>query len=92
MVDSTRYRELVGSLLYLTHTRPNISYVVGAVSRYMQEPHEPHCKAAKRILRYFKGTHSFWLHYATDCTLYIVGYIDSDWAGDAFIPGRRLCS
>jgi len=42
LVDSTLYRQLVGSLLYLTHTRPDISFAVGVCSRYMQEPHELH--------------------------------------------------
>jgi hypothetical protein len=52
LVDNTLYRQLVGSLLYLTHSRPDLSYAVGVVSRFMQEPHELHWKAAKRILRY----------------------------------------
>ena len=52
LVDCTLYRQLVGSLPYLTHSRPDLSYVVGAVSKYMQEPHELHSNAAKRILRY----------------------------------------
>ena len=42
LVDNTLYRQLVGSLLYLTYSRPDLSYVVGAVSRFMQEPHELH--------------------------------------------------
>eukprot|EP00253_Pinus_taeda_P008990 PITA_08990 len=50
LVDNTLYRQLVESLLYLTHSRPDLSYAVGAVSRYMQEPHELHWNAAKRIL------------------------------------------
>jgi hypothetical protein len=50
LVDSTLYRQLVGSLLYLTHSRPDLSYAVGAVSRFMQEPHELHWKVAKHIL------------------------------------------
>jgi hypothetical protein len=65
LVDCTRYQQLVGSLLYLTHSRPDISYVVGSVYRYMQEPHELHWKETKRILRYVKGTTSFGIHYAT---------------------------
>jgi hypothetical protein len=52
LVDCTKQKKLVGSLLYLSHSRLDISYAVGAVSRYMQEPHELHWKAAKRILRY----------------------------------------
>jgi hypothetical protein len=52
LVDNTLYIQLVGSLLYLTHSRPDLSYAVGVVSRFMQEPHELHWKAAKHILRY----------------------------------------
>ena len=47
LVDSTLYRQLMGSLLYLTHSRPDLSYAVGEVSRFMQEPHELHWKASK---------------------------------------------
>ena len=83
LVDCTRYRQLVGSLLYLTHSRLDLSYAIGVVSRYMQEPHELHWKATKRILRYVKETTSYGIHYASRCTLDLVGYIDSDWAGDA---------
>jgi hypothetical protein len=52
LVDNTLYRQLVGSLLYLTHSRPNLSYVVVVVSRFMEESHELHWKVAKCILRY----------------------------------------
>jgi hypothetical protein len=52
LVDNTLYRQLVGSLLYLTHSRPDLSYAVGAVSRFMQELHELHWKAGKCIIRY----------------------------------------
>jgi hypothetical protein len=54
--DATLYRQLVGSLLYLTHTHLDISFVVGLVAWYMQTPHESHWKAAKRILHYVRGT------------------------------------
>ncbi|CAB75469.1 copia-type reverse transcriptase-like protein [Arabidopsis thaliana] len=56
---------LVGSLRYLTCTRPDILYAVGVVSRYMEHPTTTHFKAAKRILRYIKGTVNFGLHYST---------------------------
>ena len=55
-VDATLYRQLVGSLLYLTHTLPDLSFVVGLVARYMQTPHESHWKEAKMILCYVRGT------------------------------------
>ena len=48
----------------------------------MQEPHELHWKAAKRILRYVKGTPSFGIFYAADCPLSLIGYTDYDWVGD----------
>ena len=86
LVDCTLYRQLVGSLLYLTHSRPNLSYVVGAVSRYMQEPHELHWNAAKRILRYVQGTITYGIHYAANFSLNLIGFTDSDWA-DALLIG-----
>jgi hypothetical protein len=52
LVENILYRQLVRSLLYLTHSRPNLSYEVGAVSRFMQELHELQWKASKCILRY----------------------------------------
>ena len=82
LVDCTLYRQLVGSLLYLTHSRLDLSYAVGAVSRYMQEPHELHWNAAKRILRYVQGTITYGIHYAANCSLNLIRFIDSDWAGD----------
>ncbi|KAG6490906.1 hypothetical protein ZIOFF_052238 [Zingiber officinale] len=53
-VDPTHFKSLVGSLRYLTCTRPDILYGVGLVSRFMKEPKETHWKTAKRILRYVR--------------------------------------
>ena len=55
-VDATRYRSIVGGLRYLTHNRSDIAFVVGYVSRFMEDPHEDHWSAVKRLLRYVKGT------------------------------------
>ena len=55
-VDATLYRQLVGSLLYLTNSHSDISFTVGLVAQYMQDPHERHWKASKRILQYIRGT------------------------------------
>jgi hypothetical protein len=63
-VDATLYCQLVGSLLYLNHTGPDISFVIGLVARYMKTPHESHWKATKRILHYVHGTIQFGIHYS----------------------------
>nr|GEZ32224.1 uncharacterized mitochondrial protein AtMg00810-like [Tanacetum cinerariifolium] len=57
-VEATQYRKMVGCLRYLLHTRPNLTYSVGVVSRYMQSPRESHARAIKQILCYLKGTTS----------------------------------
>ena len=80
--DGTMYRQLVGSLIYLTLTRPDISYAVGVISRYMQNPKKPHLEAARRILRYVRGTIDYGLFYKKDQDCKIVGYCDADYAGD----------
>jgi hypothetical protein len=77
LVDNTLYRQLVGSLLYLTHTHLDISYA-GAISRYMQEPHDLHWNVAKCILRYVQGIMSYGIHYAIGCALNLIGIIHSD--------------
>ena len=63
LVDNTLYRQLIGSLLYLTHSRPDISYAVSVATRYMQEPHELHWKEEKRILHYVQATIDYGIHY-----------------------------
>lgn len=60
-IDATKYRKTVGCLRYLLHTRPDLSYCVGVLSRYMQDPKESHGAAIKQCLRYVKGTTSFGL-------------------------------
>ena len=60
-IDPAQYRSLVGSLLYLSHIRPDICYAVSSVSRYMQAPEVAHFQAAKKILRYLQGTDDYGL-------------------------------
>ncbi|XP_013614679.1 PREDICTED: uncharacterized mitochondrial protein AtMg00810-like [Brassica oleracea var. oleracea] len=81
-VNPTLFKSLVGSLRYLTCTRPDILHAVGVVSRYMEHPTTTHFKAAKRILRYIKGTINFGLYYSISDDYKLVGYSDSDWGGD----------
>ena len=86
MVDNTLYRQLIGSLLYLTHSRLDISYDVSVDARYMHEPHDLHEKAAKRILHYVQGTIDYGIHYVAEAQLDLTGFTDSDWAGDGNPP------
>ncbi|XP_020578757.1 uncharacterized protein LOC110023608 [Phalaenopsis equestris] len=81
-IDPIFFKSLVGSLRYLTCTRPDILYAVGLVSRYMETPTVTHLKTAKRIMRYIKGTIDFGLFYSSSNNFKLVGYSDSDWAGD----------
>jgi hypothetical protein len=66
----------------LTHTHPDLSFVVGVVSQYMQTPHESHWKASKRILLYVCSTFQFRIHYSSGGDPLLVGFTDSDWVGD----------
>ena len=76
-----RYRRLVGKLIYLTITRPDISFAVGVVSQFMQSPHNDHWDAVIRILRYIKRTPGQGLLYEDKGSTQIVGFCDADWAG-----------
>jgi hypothetical protein len=78
-----QYMRLMGSLRYLTHTRPNLAFSVGYVSRFMQQPTTEHQQAVKRIIRYIVGTLDHGLYYLR-CLgeAHIVRYNDSDHAGD----------
>ena len=82
-VDATVYRSLVGSLIYLTNSRPDIVHAVSIVSRFMSNPRKAHFAAAKRILRYVKGTKDFGILYKTNRDFNLICYTDSDWAGRA---------
>ena len=54
--DPTRYRRLVGRLIYLTITRPNLAYAIYILSQFIQEPREEHMEAARRVVRYLEGS------------------------------------
>ena len=79
--NATNYKQLVGSLIYLTTTRPNISFVVGILSRFMQKPCEGHWSVAKRVLKYLKGTQDFGLKYSKVDDFNLIGYFDLDFDG-----------
>ncbi|KAK6115602.1 hypothetical protein DH2020_007871 [Rehmannia glutinosa] len=80
-VDQTRYRALIGSFLYLTPSRLDITFVVGVCERFQSTPKESHMTAAKRILRYLKGCQEVGLWYPKEGGFKLIGYSDSDYAG-----------
>ena len=79
--DPHIYRRLVGSLIYLTITRPDISYAVNLVSQFMTAPRHLHLAAVKRIIRYLLRTVPPGLFYPKGNPLYLSAYADADWAG-----------
>jgi hypothetical protein len=83
LVDATRYKQLIGSLMYLVNTRPDICFSVNTLSQYMVEPRSVHWIGAKHVLRYISGSVDFRLDYVRGDGVSLVGYTDSDWAGCA---------
>jgi hypothetical protein len=79
--DSTIFKKLVGSLMYLTTTRPDIMYGINLISRFIDTPKNSHWQAGKRLLRYIAGTMNHGILYSTSNNIQLVGYTDSDFAG-----------
>jgi hypothetical protein len=89
LIDATLYKQIIGLLMYLTNTRPDICFEVNTLSQFLVQPRRVHLVAAKHVMRYLKGTMDYGLRYDGDFTL--IGYTDADWAGsvtDAKITSR----
>ena len=101
-VYSTLYKSMVGSLLYLIASKPNIMQAVGMVARFQSSPKESHVMAIKIIFRYLKGTSDFVLWYPRNKGFELIAYTHVDWAGsvdekkstsgNAFFLGECLVS
>ena len=76
-IDEREYRRCIGCLPYLLHTRPDLSFSVGVLSRYMQQPKESHGVALKQVLRYLRGTTNQGLRFTRSAKLELVGFSDS---------------
>ncbi len=85
--DTTMYKRIVGSLIYMTITRLDLSYAVGMVSQFMQTPRKPHLDAVRCILRYIKHTLHYGIFYEAKSELQVHGYMDVDWADN--VSDRR---
>jgi hypothetical protein len=84
LVDATEYRSLIGGLRYLMNTRPDITFAVNYLSRFLEKPKEDHCMAVKHLLRYVAGTLDDGVFYRREekGVHQLIGYSDSDYAGD----------
>eukprot|EP00253_Pinus_taeda_P030861 PITA_30861 len=80
--DPTKYRQLVGSLNFLTTTRPDIVSVAGILSRFMHKPCEGHWNIAKRVIKYLKGTQTYGIKCSKVAYFHLTSYSDSDFDGD----------
>ncbi|XP_015579093.1 uncharacterized mitochondrial protein AtMg00240-like [Ricinus communis] len=80
-VDVSNFRSLIGILLYLTTTRPDLMFLASLLSRFTHSPSQAHFGAGKRVLKYLKETLNFGLWYEKNAKMKLVGFMDSDWAG-----------
>ena len=82
--------KVIGSLMYLVNTRPDICFVVNTLSQFLVEPRRVHLVAAKHVMRYLKGTMDYGLSYDGDHDFTLSGYTDADWAGST--ADRKITS
>ncbi|GJU22225.1 retrovirus-related pol polyprotein from transposon TNT 1-94 [Tanacetum coccineum] len=80
-VDQTKYRSMIGSLMYLTASRPDLVFVVCMCARYQSRPTKKHLEAVKRVFRYLQGTINMGLWYPKDTAMALTAYADADHAG-----------
>ncbi|XP_015939175.1 secreted RxLR effector protein 161-like [Arachis duranensis] len=88
--DSTPYQRIIEKLLYLSNTRPDISFAIGKLSQFLDCPTTEHLRAAHQILRYMKGSPAAGLFFSAKSDLNLTGFSDSDWVG--CLDSRRSIS
>nr|GFA80381.1 uncharacterized mitochondrial protein AtMg00810-like [Tanacetum cinerariifolium] len=81
LIDQTRFQGMVGSLMYLTASRPGLVFAVCMCARYQAKPTKKHLEVIKRVFRYLKGTINWGLWYPKDTIMALTAYADTDQAG-----------
>ena len=89
-VDSTKYKGLIGSLLYLTTSMPDIQFDACLCARFQANPKDSYLKVAKRILKYLKGTINVGLWYPCDSNITLSGFSNSDYEGANWIGKAQV--
>ncbi|XP_050920168.1 secreted RxLR effector protein 161-like [Lathyrus oleraceus] len=89
-VDQILYMSMIGSLLYLTANRPDITFVVGVCARYPSEPKMSHITQVKRIMKYINGTNDYGMLYSHNGNSLLTGYCDADWEDSADDRKRKF--
>ncbi|XP_035845275.1 uncharacterized mitochondrial protein AtMg00810-like [Helianthus annuus] len=82
LADKERYQRMVGKLIYLSHTRPDIAYAIGVISQFMHQPQSAHMDVVLRIIRYLKGMSGHGVLFIPNGHLETQVYTDADWVGD----------
>ena len=89
-VDHTMYRSMIGSLLYVTTTRPYVMQVVGLVARFQSNPKEMHVTVVKMFFKYLKGNMEYGLWYPKSQDFILKEFTDADWEGS--VDDRKITS
>ena len=83
LIDPTMYRQMIGSLMYLTNIRPDVCFTVNTLRKFLTDMRHVHLISTKHILRYLRGTIYYRLKYEANQKINLEGYVDLDWEGSA---------
>ena len=93
LVDPTLYRQLIGLLMYLANSRPDMCFAVNTLSQFMVDPRRVHWVSAKHVLRYLACTVDYGMDYRRSHGVRFIAFTDSDWAGSvAYWKSTSRCS
>jgi hypothetical protein len=90
LIDATLYKQIIGSMMYLTNMKPDICFAVNTLSQFLIEPRHVHLVATKHVMRYLKGTIDYGLSYDGDHNFTFSGYNDAEWEGS--VSDRKITS